>query len=537
MKGLRLAAAVLSVLVLAYTATAFRVAADGGGAWNDDAAYRYQAKCFAIGRISVPQPPEYEAFQVPSTTSFEGRCFGKYYPALPAMLAVGERLGAPWAIGPLLAALLVAGTFLLGRDLVSPRVGWIAAVLLAASPWFLNLSTTYLSHVPAAAAFVASAVATVRARRRGSIRWGLVAGASWGIGFLARPLTGLALALPFGIAAVRDLVVEGRRPVRWIIPFSAAAAVAGGVALAWNAALTGDPLTSAYSISKPADSFGLESAAAAGGPRRGPYTVDVARGTLDAQLTALTRFAFPVPLPARATPFLVLPLLLPFLDRSRRGVAGLMLLACVVLPAAHFPYPGTRGISATIFGPRYYFSAAPAFFVLTAWTLDPIARRVTGPRRIAAAFALAAGVLALSFTNHWRYLERLHENPLAGQTSRLEAWMHTLPRVPRIVFVDISTYSELAATLANRPDLEGDDLVAIYRQPDQNRAVLDAFPGREALLVRWPAGGGTPAATPYVPEADTCGPPPRAPYVGPRGLRFPPPGERQASSADNASEQ
>ena len=61
--------------------------------------------------------------------------------------------------------------------------------------------------------------------------------------------------------------------------------------------------------------------------------------------------------------------------------------------------------------------------------------------------------------------------------------------------------------------MSGPTIVAIYRKPQENRALLDAFPGRSAWLVRWIPERGAFEMTPYFPEEDLQGPPNVFPYT------------------------
>ena len=517
-----------------YSALAFRFAADGGGAWPDDAIYRYQAKTLAIGHVAVPEPPEPSAFRVPAITSHQGRWFGKYYPGFPALLAVGELLGAPWLVNPLLAGVLVFGTFLLGRVLVSPGVGLAAALFLALSPLFRNLSTVYLSHVPCSAGALLAALVLVHARRTGSIRLGLLAGAFWGVALTTRPLSALCFLVPFGVVAVRDLRV---RRSRWVAGAACAVTASLVGVLAWNAMITGDPLASAYSIANPRDSLGFDAPTTERAGRRATYTPAAALESLQAQVRSAASTVFPVPLPGPAALLLAAPFLAVFRRRGR-GPAFLLALSTLLLMAAHFLYPGTRGVSATAFGPRYYSEALPAYFLLLALAVAPLGERTRAAARTGRGVLVVVAVAAVvvSFHSHWERTRRLHADRLVGQNERLAAFLRTLPPGRRIVFVDISTYNEKSAMLANRPDLDQPDLVAIYRQPDQNRAVLAAYPGREAILLRWNAKADAPDSAPYVPEADLQGPPRSFPYVGPRGTRFPPPGARPGDGGNDGAD-
>jgi hypothetical protein len=195
----------------------------------------------------------------------------------------------------------------------------------------------------------------------------------------------------------------------------------------------------------------------------------------------------------------------------------------VSLVAGHFFYQGITGASSMSLGPRYYSEALPFLAVLAAVPLAMLGARY---HRIGIVLAVVlVPVLAIAGARSVRdtreHVRSLHANPLSGSTRILERYLAGLDDGPRLVFVDISTYQRASAMLVNRPHLDGPDVVAIYREPEINRAVMDAFPGRAALLMRWDAAAGEVVLTPYDPATDTEGPPDVGPYRrrrgGPRG--------------------
>jgi hypothetical protein len=79
-----------------------------------------------------------------------------YPPGLPILMAGAALVAGHCAmfwIGPISAALIVLGTFALGRRLSHPRVGLVAALLVASSPVFLFMLPQPMSDVPVTAAW------------------------------------------------------------------------------------------------------------------------------------------------------------------------------------------------------------------------------------------------------------------------------------------------------------------------------------------------------------------------------------------------
>jgi 4-amino-4-deoxy-L-arabinose transferase-like glycosyltransferase len=138
---------------------------------------------FASGRVSFPPPvalpvpwPNAAATFIPSgfTPATDGS--PNMVPLCPAGLSLlmagaikagGD--GAWFWVVPLLGAVAVWSTYLLGWQMTDRRVGAAAAVLLACSPIFLFQLFQPMSDVPAAALWTASLVLAVHGSRRQSV--------------------------------------------------------------------------------------------------------------------------------------------------------------------------------------------------------------------------------------------------------------------------------------------------------------------------------------------------------------------------------
>jgi hypothetical protein len=82
-----------------------------------------------------------------------------YSPGLPLLMAAAKRVAGPCAmfwVVPIMGGLLVLSTFGLGRALVSPGTGLLAAAFVLASPVFLFMIMSPMTDVPVAAAWTAA---------------------------------------------------------------------------------------------------------------------------------------------------------------------------------------------------------------------------------------------------------------------------------------------------------------------------------------------------------------------------------------------
>lgn len=500
----------LAIAFLAVALYQLRIAADGCWWSPDEAVYLFQGKVFASGMVTAPVPPEPGAFRIPMVLDHEGKRFGKYYPGYPLLLAIGEKIGAPWLLNPLLGALTILGTFLLGRALWSPLAGALAALLLACSPLQRAMSTTYLSHVPCGFLVLASVLSLYRSRAGERWVWGLVSGFLYGWAVAARPYSASLLLFPVVILLLAMLRSHPGRAFRLALAFGLGVLPWLAVVLLWNRHLTGDALTSAYELYNPADRLGFHPIPRVPGFPTDTYSPAVAWQTTLRQLRSLGETFLPLP-------FSGLVLFgLPLLFWRSLGVRALGLWgAAIALVAGHFFYPGSVSLSSVLLGPRYYSEALPAMVLLVA---APLAGIAVWNRRGAALVCVGMSALVL-FTAFHSVPEQvgtfriMHTQPMASSNRILERFLSSLDRESRLTFVDISTYNRNSALLVNRPGLTGSDVVAIYREPQQNRAVMNAFPDRRAYLFRWDRIASAVRYGEYDPEKDTTGPPRVFPYT------------------------
>ncbi len=179
---------------------------------SDENSYLTQARIFAGGRLWVEAPPHPEFFLARSFIMDEakGRFFAKAFPGWAAILSLGVRAGAPWAMNPLLSAATLilagwAGGRLLGRH------GELAVVaIILGSPFFLLNAASYFNHPATALLITLFLAAVIRASEGGGISWGIVAGLSTGAALWIRPAAAVILTAPLTIWIASRWVREGR---------------------------------------------------------------------------------------------------------------------------------------------------------------------------------------------------------------------------------------------------------------------------------------------------------------------------------------
>jgi hypothetical protein len=481
---------------------------------EDEIAYVWQAKALIEGHLRLPSPPESKSFLVPFVVDYQGERFSKYPPGWPIVLAAAIKLNARAWINPLLAGLGVWLTYVLGKRIFSSLVGLLAAGLTVTSPFFLMNSGSLLSHP---LGYVLSATFALcwlesfwprshdqSTEKQASLKkqWLFAALAAIALGWLmfTRPLTALAVALPFGIHAI-VLLIRGDTKTRLrVIAFGLAELIFVGLYLLWQYSLTGNALLNPYVLWWPYDQIGF-------GPGHGRgaagHTLNLAwinlRSSMNAgkyDLFGWGTFSW---------------IFLPFgLWASRRNAKGLLIagvtLSLVIVYMAYW-------IGATLFGPRYYYEglysvtliSAAGIAWLAGWPVNQNSTyvryydwRKLRPLLVTLVVGVLVGInLTLYLPARLNAMNNLYGISRADQAPFITPSAQAL--TPALVAVYSDRWMEYGALL----DLENPELTSPFifvwgSNPDldaalakyfPDRAIYHYFPGKSTQLFKVPESG------------------------------------------------
>jgi 4-amino-4-deoxy-L-arabinose transferase-like glycosyltransferase len=427
---------------------------------EDEFANLWEAEVMTDGQIAQPSPSFPRSFLVPFVVDYQGLRFGKYPPGWPALLSLGIHLGVPWLVNALLAGAAAWLTFRLGSRLAGPGVGLLAALLIATSPMFLLLSASLMSH--ALSVFLTLAVTlgwldgVLAERTPPGLPRALpiaVAGLCLGLLALTRPLTAVAVGLPFGIHGLW-ILARGRRPAkRAALAIGLLAFATAGLLLVWQWALTGDPLRNPYVLWWAYDRIGF-------GPGHGVteagHTLNLARINTKFSLRIGQHDLFGWPFLSWVfAPFGLLAL-------RRRLEAWLLAALLPVLVLIYAAY----WVGAWLYGPRYYVEALGALAVLSAAGIAGLAGWLgSTPLQRWRSLTVSAWVLVLLALNAAFYLPaRLRQmTGLYGMTRAASLPLESLSLGKALVIVHpAQSWTEYGALLPLTPPFADSDLLLAY---------------------------------------------------------------------------
>jgi hypothetical protein len=511
---------------------------------QDSVTYLFQAETLARGALSAPAPPLATANATPHFEQEfllvrDGRWFGKYPPGYPAVLAAGVRVGAPWLVNPLLAALSVAllyqlalalkprqsdATWPLGAPRPATRhspTALLSALLLATSPFFLVMSGSLMAHAAELLWATLFMLAWSRAldgawANHATRRWAVVAGLALGALFLTRQFTALTIGLSFGASLgamhILKCVAPSSRPApsgqeraTHLRRCVARGFARGGLALLaalplllalplYQLAVTGDARTDPRLLYWSYDRVGF-------GPGVGEPQNAFTMIPTDAN-PAITWYSDPTQPPRGHSPARGLynlgrnlevlendlfgwpPLTtlvfvwMAFLLRRPTANDWVLLLAALAVISGYVTY-WASGIA---YGPRYFYAALPALAILTA-------RGITAILPIGGRFRLLTLIIPLLLIGY--NLTHLPGRITAYQEYNFvsAAGLRSVAAVappPALVFVSASEadWWEYGAFFSgNTPWLDGPVVYARDLGQDENARLRAAFPDRRAY--RW----------------------------------------------------
>jgi 4-amino-4-deoxy-L-arabinose transferase-like glycosyltransferase len=425
---------------------------------------------------------------VPFVVDLHGQRFAKYPPGWPVVLAFGILVGIRSWINPLLAGVCLWLTFRLGQKLLNAWTGLLAALLTLSSPLFLINSGSLDAHpwsLFLSLAFALAWLDTFSARQgpdpapSRQIPESItipIAGLCLGLLVLSRPLTAVGVGLPFFILGLVKLVRGSRQERLRVVGIGALALAIGSLFLAWQFAVTGNPLLDPYTLWWNFDRLGFGPGI---GTYAGGYTPLQALRNAGIMLTETARDLFGW----GSLSWLFLPFGFWAIRRNRvLFPVAAVFFSLVISYLFYWAWVGH-------YGPRYYFEgmysltlvSAVGIFWLAGWTGSRFGKK---PRLVLTSLLLTT----LIGYNLSSYLpQRLHSvygtyNVHASQLAPFQT-AQARALTPAIVFVHVQKiWTEYGGLLdLENPWLTSPFIFAWSINPAVDQATASAYPGRRSV--------------------------------------------------------
>lgn len=323
---------------------------------QDEMAQRFHANILLSGRLFARGESHPEFFSFTGVLDRDGRWYSAYPIGGPALLALGMALHATWLVNPILTALTACGLYRFTVVAFGEGSARASALLFALSPFVLIMGASEMNHVGTLALATLALVALAswasapegKAVARAAALIGLAVGGMATI----RPLDAVAVGAVVGVFQLAVLVRDRGRASSLLWQLAV-----GAVPLAWllyvNARTTGQPLLFGYeALYGPGHRVGFHL-----DPYGVPHTPTHGLIITSASLMRLNRFLFEWPLPG------LIPILAGLIALRRPTRWDVVL--CGLIGAILFAY-ALYWADSFFAGPRYLYTAVPAFLVFAA---------------------------------------------------------------------------------------------------------------------------------------------------------------------------
>ncbi len=319
-------------------------------------AQRFHANILLGGHLFARGESHPEFFSFTGVLDRDGRWYSAYPIGGPALLALGMALNATWLVNPILTALTACGLYRFAAAAFGEGAARASALLFALSPFVLIMGGSEMNHVGtlALATLALVALASWASAPDGKAAARAAALIGFAVGGMAtiRPLDAVAVGAVVGLFQLAVLLRDRGRAPSLLVQLAV-----GALPVAWllyaNAHTTGQPLLFGYeALYGPGHRVGFHV-----DPYGVPHTPTHGLIITSASLMRLNRYLFEWPVPG------LLPILAA-LVALRRPTRWDVLL-CGLIGAILFAY-ALYWADSFFAGPRYLYSAVPAFLVFAA---------------------------------------------------------------------------------------------------------------------------------------------------------------------------
>jgi len=432
----------------------------------------FHAKILSVGKVAVPSHPIREFFDFSHMIN-NGKWYSVYPPGHSFLIMLGFFVSMPWMVNPLLGSLSILLFYFIGKELYDEKIGRIALLLGLFSPFIIFMSSEFMSHSSALFFLLLFILFFAKTTKQASIFYPLFAGGSLGMALLARPVTAMAVSVPFAIYALFSLIKYFKKYALRLSIMLTTCFVFIGLLFTFNYLTNSDPLLFGYEVKwgpKHNLGFGNGIWGEIHTPQKG------LQQNLN-NLNALNKYLFEWPIPC------LLFMFIPFAVASREIWDYILINSFFSLSLIYFFF----WYQDWCFGPRYMYEASIMAIILTSrgilltcvlindvFKLKILPERI---KRTVGSLVIACILTGMVFNlpplikhyahTYWRV------NASAIKTVKKAGVKNA------VVFVR-SNYGSVLPQ--NSPFLDG-DIIFVKNMEKKNRLMMEYYPGRRYYLV------------------------------------------------------
>lgn len=431
----------------------------------DEHSCYFLAECIRMGKWWVKPHPLSEFFNVVHVGNRDGKWFSVYPPGWPLIWALGLQLNIVDWLNPILATLALIFFYKSGKRIFGSSSAWFGIFCLVITPYFAFTSASYFSHgtcLLMIALFVYTFLKWMDATSESKqILWAMAAAFACGYGLNTRYLTMAAIAAPFILYRLFQLLTRREKITKADFIFAGILVLSVSFLLYNNYVVTGKPFKAPNRYDKGWERLGFH----------GDYTV------IDGLFYIVARFFYLIDwVPPM---FVVLFLASLFQKRSFDFLQKLFRWSFFYLVFAYFFYYSWGGNQ---FGPRYYFEGIP-FMMLT--MADGLRYWWKEGAPALKKFLLGVVIVSLGTAGYQFYKQGSFYDVASAQRKALYVLAEKSIDKPSIVFIKGFLGDKLVMSqddaIRNSPRLDGKILYA-KDIPEKNKLLREFYPNREYYI-------------------------------------------------------
>jgi hypothetical protein len=456
---------------------------------QDSIAQLFQAKLFALGKITTSIPPHWIFFERVYLIPDNGHVYSIFPPGHALFLAIGILCNAVQQVNPFSSCLILICTFILACQFFSLYTARLSVLFLALSPFFIFMGAGFMNH-PTCLLFLLLCLislhhALIRPTRSGMAM--VFSGLCYGIAFITRPQTAIAF-LPVCIYWVVSHCVDKKKIGIYALLFALGSMPPAFFLLSFNQQTTGSLFVLGYNKNFEGNPLGLGEQGWEG--RRTGIDTGITvqhtplRGFSNflCNLNGMNFYLFGWPIPSLFFAFLL------FLPGMRRGRVERMFLTLILLVGGVYFFFFYQDFC---FGPRFFYETTPFWIMLSVRGIEELSHWIKTKSQafINVYLTLLYGLLLFFFLSSFCtvWVERIvvMSNSYWGTSSDVLQWARQrIPDRDALIFVETQE-EQIGMYSVMDPRWDRGWIIAKHFGMNDNQRLIDEYPNWPVYIIRY----------------------------------------------------